>query len=152
MKSITIKRVLSVLVAAISLVGVLASCEQEQPIVIEYLDVTTTNIAGEWELVEWNGAPLQEGSYMRITFDRKEKTYTMYTNLDTAKERVITGGFNIVTDEALGAVIKGDYDYVNDYWSHNYVVSELTQDSMKWTAIKLQEDEPDDVQIFNRVK
>ena len=54
-----------------------AGCDDDEE-VLATLDVTAANLDGTWKLVEWNGAPLQEGSYCYITFSRKDKTYKMY--------------------------------------------------------------------------
>ena len=44
-----------------------AGCDDDEE-VLATLDVTAANLDGTWKLVEWNGAPLQEGSYCYITF------------------------------------------------------------------------------------
>ena len=72
-----IKR-LSILLAAV----VLASCA-EKAAPIEYLDVNAHNISGSWKLVEWNGAALNESTYMYVNFVRNDRTYTIYQNLDS---------------------------------------------------------------------
>ena len=58
----------------------------------EPLEVNTNNISGKWELVEWNGAPMAEGTYVYMDIERG-KTYTMYQNLDSFSDipHVITG-------------------------------------------------------------
>ena len=47
-----------------------AGCDDDEE-VLATLDVTAANLDGTWKLVEWNGAPLQEGSYCYITFSRR---------------------------------------------------------------------------------
>ena len=54
-----------------------AACDDDEEATLTTLEVTPANLDGTWKLVEWNGAPLQEGSYCYITFSRKEKTYKM---------------------------------------------------------------------------
>ena len=46
-----------------------------------------------------------------------------------------------------GAVIDGVYDHDAGFWSHRYVISDLTVDSMVWTAY----DSPEYVQEFRRI-
>ena len=52
------------LMAAVAAAFICAACVKDEPVVIEYLDVNANNISGSWELVEWNGAPLQQGQYL----------------------------------------------------------------------------------------
>ena len=40
----------------------LVSCDDDEPI-IPTLEVTPANLNGTWELSEWNGTPLAEGTY-----------------------------------------------------------------------------------------
>ena len=87
------KSFVSVLFASL----ILASCGKEQPEVIEYLDVNANNISGSWQLVDWNGAPLQEGTYVFINLVRNDRTYTMYQNIDSFTDipHVVTGRYFI---------------------------------------------------------
>ena len=138
-----IKR-LSILLAAV----VLASCA-EKAAPIEYLDVNAHNISGSWKLVEWNGAALNESTYMYMNFVRNDRTYTIYQNLDSFADvpHVVTGSFYIETDMELGAIIRGNYDYDSGDWTHRYIVKELTSTEMTWIA----KDDETYVQKFARV-
>ena len=140
------KSFVSVLFASL----ILASCGKEQPEVIEYLDVNANNISGSWQLVDWNGAPLQEGTYVFINLVRNDRTYTMYQNIDSFGDipHVITGRYFIETDPAVGAVIRGDYDHDSGDWAHRYIVKDLTATSMTWVA----KDNPEYVQKYERVE
>ncbi len=99
------------------------------------LEVTASNIAGEWQLTEWKGELLAEGSYVYIAFDRRERTYTLYQNLDSFSTRTLTGSFFIETDPELGAVIRGNYDYDRGDWGHRYWVISLTANEMVWVNL-----------------
>ena len=114
----------------------------------EPLEVNTNNISGKWELVEWNGAPMAEGTYVYMDIERG-KTYTMYQNLDsfTNIPHVITGSYNLATDPELGAVIRGSYDHDNGDWSHRYIIKDLYTNEMLWVA----KDDPSFTQKFRRV-
>lgn len=72
----------------------LVSCDDDEPI-IPTLEVTPANLNGTWELSEWNGTPLAEGTYCYITFNRKEQTFEMYQKFDSMYARYITGSFSI---------------------------------------------------------
>ena len=109
------------------------------------LDVTAYNIAGEWELFTWMGAPLAEGNYVRIDFDHTDRTYTMWQNIDSAPEREITGRFFIDTTDGR-AVIRGNYDHGAGEWNHRYIVTRLTETEMEWVAM----DDPDDITIYKK--
>ena len=142
----TFKSFISVLFASL----ILVSCGKEQPEVIEYLDVNANNISGSWELVDWNGSALQEGTYVFINLVRNDRTYTMYQNIDSFGDipHVITGRYFIETDPAVGAVIRGDYDHDSGDWAHRYIVKDLTATSMTWVA----KDNPEYIQKYERVE
>lgn len=114
----------------------------------EPLEVNTNNISGKWELVEWNGAPMAEGTYVYMDIERG-KTYTMYQNLDSFSNipHVITGSYNLATDPELGAIIRGSYDHDNGDWSHRYIIKDLYENEMFWVA----KDDPAFTQKFRRV-
>ena len=125
------------------------SCEKEQhDIQPEPLEVNTNNISGKLELVEWNGAPMAEGTYVYMDIERG-KTYTMYQNLDSFSNipHVITGSYNLATDPELGAIIRGSYDHDNGDWSHRYIIKDLYENEMLWVA----KDDPAFTQKFRRV-
>ncbi|MBQ7786860.1 MAG: lipocalin family protein [Alistipes sp.] len=124
----------------------LISCSDDEEYVEPILDVTPNNIAGEWCLESWNDAPLAEGSYVYISFERADRTYTLYQNVDSAPARTLTGRYYITTDMEFGAVIRGDYDFGVGEWTHRYVVKDLTAKSMTWIA----KDNPDDVSVYVR--
>ena len=114
----------------------------------EPLEVNTNNISGKWELVEWNGAPMAEGTYVYMDIERG-KTYTMYQNLDSFSDipHVITGSYNLATDPELGAIIRGSYDHDNGDWAHRYIIRDLYDNEMLWVA----NDDPSFTQKFRRV-
>ena len=124
----------------------LISCSDDEEYVERILDVTPNNIAGEWCLESWNDAPLAEGSYVYISFERADRTYTLYQNVDSAPARTLTGRYYITTDMEFGAVIRGDYDFGVGEWAHRYIVKDLTAKSMTWIA----KDNPDDVSVYVR--
>lgn len=125
----------------------LASCTKQDGGEV-YLEVNRNNISGSWELSTWNGKPLEEGSYFRITLVRNDGTFTILQNLDAFPEypREITGRYDLADDDALGTVISGIYDHDSGRWSHDYVISGLTSTSMTWTAV----DDGSFVQVFTR--
>ena len=116
--------------ALLSALALLGACDDDM--YVTPLEVTNNNIAGTWQLAEWNGAPLAEGSFVYIEFIRKDAKYVMYQNLDSFGTRKLTGRFVIDNDAELGAVIRGSYDF--------------TETSMVWTA----KDDRSDVQVFVR--
>ena len=112
--------------------------------------MNANNISGSWELVEWNGAPLQQGTYVFLDIVRKDNTYTIYQNVDSFSDmpHTVTGKFFLETDPALGAIIRGNYDHDSGDWAHRYIVLELTKDSMKWVA----KDNPEYIQVYKRIE
>ena len=136
---------ISLLMASLSFVA----CDDEPVVPTEpQLEVTANNIVGEWQLSSWKGAPLAEGSYVYLSFDRRERTFCIYQNLDSFSTRELTGAFYIETDPELGAIIRGSYDYDRGDWAHRYVVTSLTANEMVWVA----KDDAEDVSIYSRVE
>lgn len=144
------KNIRNLMVMFLAAAFVAVSCDKNdlsQP--KEYLDVNANNIAGSWELVEWNGVPLTAGTYVYLDIVRNGKTYTMYQNLDSFSNvpHVVTGSYNLETDPELGAIIRGNYDHDSGDWAHRYIIKDLTADEMYWVA----KDNADFVQKFVRV-
>ena len=133
--------------AALALI--MASCTEKPVETIEYLEVNAHNISGKWELVQWNGSSLAEGTYIYLDIVRNDKTYTMYQNMDsfTNVPHVVTGSYTIYTDPELGAIIRGSYDHDNGEWAHRYIVKSLTANEMVWIA----KDDATYVQTYVRV-
>ena len=109
-----------------------------------------SNISGSWELVEWNGAQLQSGTYVFLNIIRKDWTYQMWQNVDSFQDipHQVTGRFYLEVDPAYGAIIRGEYDHDSGDWAHRYIIKDLTKDSMVWVA----KDNADYVQKFVRVE
>lgn len=128
------------------------ACGNKMPVEppVEYLEVNVSNISGSWELVEWNGAQLQSGTYVFLNIIRKDWTYQMWQNVDSFQDipHQVTGRFYLDVDPAVGAVIRGDYDHDSGDWAHRYIIKDLTKDSMVWVA----KDNADYVQKFVRVE
>ena len=140
------KRIFRLFILAMMVTAVAVSCNDKEEYVEPTLDVTPNNIAGCWSLDSWSGGELSEDSYVYIDFVRADKTYTLYQNIDSQYMRAITGHYFIYTDDEKGAIIRGNYDYGNGDWSHRYVVTELTEGRMVWTAL----DNPADVSVYIR--
>ena len=125
------------LISIIALAFSAVSCEKEennaQP---QQLEVNAHNISGQWELVEWNGENLAEGTYVYLDIVRNDKTYTMYQNMDSFSNvpHIVTGSYYLYTDVELGAIIRGSYDHDSGEWSHRYIIKSLTSNTMEWVA------------------
>ena len=105
--------------AVLSLAAItMCACDDDKSYVDPGLEVTPHNLSGTWQLAEWQGAPLAEGSFVYIELTRKDQLFSMYQNLDSALPRELTGRFAITTDEALGSIIMGQYDYGMGDWNH----------------------------------
>ena len=57
-----------------------------------------------------------------------------------------TGRFAIETDEELGAIIYGNYDYSAGDWQHRYIVTDFSKTQMIWTA----KDDRSDISVYER--
>ena len=138
-------------ISIIALAFTSISCEKEQnDAQPQQLEVNANNISGQWELVQWNGNPLAEGTYVYLDIVRNDKTYTMYQNMDSFSNvpHIITGTYYLDPDVELGAVIRGSYDHDLGEWSHRYIIQSLTADEMLWVAT----DDPAFTQKFVRVE
>lgn len=126
------KNIIRIMAVAALFLG-FTSCEEE---VFEEpaLEVTPANLDGTWQLSEWNGSPMAEGTYCYVVFHRKDRTFEMYQKFDSMYARYITGTFRIEEDEYVGYIISGDYDFGNGEWNNEYVVTDLLESgSMVWT-------------------
>ena len=131
---------------ALMAVAMLTACNNDDEYQEPTLDVTPNNIAGSWRLESWSAGELAEGSYVYIEFERADRTFTMYQNLDSAEARTLTGRYYIENAADAGAIIRGNYDHGVGEWSHRYYVRNLTADSMTWVA----KDNADDVTVYVR--
>jgi hypothetical protein len=124
------------------------SCSKDEPVVVEYLDVTPNNIAGEWKLVEWNGAALNADTYFYVNFVRKDREFVIYQNFDSIGNGAhkAEGNYSIAMDVELGAIISGNYKWDGGFWAHEYEVNNLTKTTMEWVAT----DDSTFVQKFER--
>lgn len=102
----------------------------------ELLEVNANNLSGKWQLFEWDGNVLAEGTYVYLDIVRNGQTYTMYQNMDSFSNvpHVITGKYTLTTDPELGTIIRGSYDHDNGEWAHRYMIQSLTADEMFWVA------------------
>ena len=102
----------------------------------ELLEVNANNLSGKWQLSEWDGNVLAEGTYVYLDIVRNGQTYTMYQNMDSFSNvpHVITGKYTLFTDPEMGTIIRGSYDHDNGEWAHRYMIQSLTADEMFWVA------------------
>ena len=141
------KKILYLFFALSALISV--SCSPDLDPAPQYLEVNANNISGKWQLNLWNESPLQEGTYVYLDIVRNDRTYKMYKNLDSFNyiTHVVSGSYYLEIDPAVGAIIRGNYDHDSGDWAHRYVITELTEDQMVWTA----KDDPEFVQLWVRV-
>lgn len=142
------RRYITLLFAALALCSCVKNeAEQAEPLV----DVTPVNLAGVWELTSFdNGATLQKGDYVYISFELTDRAYTIYQNIGTMYGEKRSGHYFVDTDPMLGAVIRGNYgtDEYNFFdWSHRYKV-ELRASTMRWTAT----DDSQNVSVYTRIE
>ena len=98
-------------------------------------EVTLRTIAGAWELTEWNGKALQEGTYLYIELDGKSQRFEMWDNLGSMYTEHKTGSFAITKDENERTIITGQYDNGVGDWNNSYVAYFMANgDYMAWTT------------------
>lgn len=136
------KQLFKVVLAATAMMCVW-SCDKEIPQPEVELEVTAHNISGVWRLDGWNNEDIIEGNFVYIDFVRENKSYTIYQNIDSSVTRKITGKFNIYTNASGQNILRGNYDHTDGTeWSHWYVVSSLTANTMILDAV-----DPDDTSV-----
>ena len=135
------------LTALMALLVAAVSCSKHDDTPDPSLDINVSNIAGIWKLATWNdGTSLADGTYVYMELTRRDRTFTLYENLDSFIATRKSGVYNIEIDEDLGAVIRGQYDYGNGDWRHRYIITSLTADTMVWVA----KDDAADVSVYER--
>lgn len=125
-----------------------AGCDDDKSYEDPGLEVSLYNISGTWKLETWNnGQSLADGSYVYLELSYRDgNEFVIYQNLDSFGPRRITGVYNLYTDESLGSVIRGMYDYENGDWASRYVIRDLYGDRMTWIAT----DNADNVSLYVR--
>lgn len=113
-------------------VTLLAACEK--PIEVpDTLDVKPYNLEGVWKLATLNGSAPAEGTYVYIVLDRKYG-FEIYQNTASMYPVLYTGNYKLEYDWRIGDVISGIYDYEQGKWAHEYIITDLYEESMVWTA------------------
>lgn len=111
------------------------------------LEATYTNVAGTWELTNWNGEPLAEGLYCYLELDRRSQSFVIYDNMNSMYANKLTGTFTLAKDKKDETVdlISGKYDYDGGSWSNVYQIV-LFEGRMEWTV----QGDATDVSIYER--
>ena len=119
----------------------------DEPIEVpETLKVTPYNLDGTWQLTEQSGSPLADSTYVYLVLDNKY-AFQIYDNMHSGYPVLSTGAYELNYDWRVGDIISGVYDYQLGAWSHEYVITDLYEESMVWTA----KDDSTYVQKYERV-
>ena len=127
-------------------VALLAACDDFVETLKPTLEVKPYNLDGTWKLETLNGKQLADSTYVYLVLDRKY-AFELYQNTSSMYPMMYTGDYELDYDWRVGDVISGVYDYGLGTWSHEYVVTDLYEQSMMWTA----KDDSTFVQKFVRV-
>lgn len=112
----------------------IASCEKPapQPEPEPQPDVTYEAIAGAWELTEWRGEALNEGTYLYIEFDGEARRFEIWDNLGSMYVQHKGGSFTIKCDNGV-FTLSGQYDNGVGDWANDYCVTLLHGgEDMRW--------------------
>lgn len=139
------RRIFNLLI--LSLMLLFAACDDKIETNIPALPVNAINLDGTWELTRWNEAPLADSTYVYVVLSRKGQTFRIYENMASMYPRLVTGKFELKNDYKIGDIISGSYDYEGGVWNHEYLITNLYEECMTWTAT----DDAADVQQFVRV-
>lgn len=143
--SIYMRKLIRTAALCLMLAAGFTSCREDADEPVAYEAVNYSTLSGTWTLTEHNGQPVEEGRYVYITFDRKEHTFVMYDNMSSMYSHKSTGTYLITEDDTDGYILTGEYDFSHAPW-REYVVSEMTSDTMKWTV----RDDASDVSVYTR--
>ena len=125
--------------AIVALALSITGCDKESEVQNtekQNMAVTYYTIDGVWQLVEWNDAPLAEGTLLYIDLDRKEHRFEMWDNLNSMYPTMRSGSFLLSMDDKQRDIISGWYDYGVGDWASDYIVELSAEgDSMVWRAI-----------------
>ncbi len=94
-------------------------------------------IAGTRQLTSWNGKEIaaDEETYCYLILKSKDSAFEIYQNVDSPYSRHLTGNFKLSYDEDKGInKVSGWYDYNAGLWASDYIVSEVSENSMTWTS------------------
>jgi len=95
--------------------------------------VTYYTIDGAWQLTEWQGVELTQGTELYIAFNRKEQSFEMWDNLRSMYMIKTTGKFMIEQNEYGKYILSGWYDYGVGDWANDYIVQmPQSADAMLW--------------------
>ena len=123
----------TLLIAAATLI---AGCEKptSQP-TKKPMAVTYAALNGCWKLTKWQGEAMAEDTFLYIEFDRTQRRYTMWDNIDSMYATDTTGTYAISEEEDGTYTLTGTYDYGLGDWSEQYnVVLYDEGNTMLWRA------------------
>ena len=114
----------------------------------QLLEVNSSNLHGNWSLETVNGAPVAEGTFFYIEFDRSGDKFQIWENLTSIPSTYnhSEGTFKLYTDPELGVYIRG-IDNVKQEWNDMYIVKELSRNHMVWWG----KNDPSFIQTFTRI-
>lgn len=144
-----IKKILGTALFGALLIPSLVSCSSDDEVLAPvYEEVNYVSLNGTWRLSEWKGQPVgtqASDPYVYITFNRREHTFEMYENTGSMYSHKTTGTFEVTVDDDERTVLTGQYDFSGVEWG-DYIVTEMTSSSMKWTRA----DDSADVSVYVR--
>ena len=127
------KKWFKILMAA-TLAFVAWSCGEPVEPAEPQVPITSANISGVWKLDQWQGAVAEE-MVVYIEFVNSGRKFTLYQNVNSSVVDVITGTYNLYTNNIGQSILRGIYDYSDGTeWSHRYMVSRLTAKEMALTV------------------
>lgn len=136
-----LREILSLAIMASALL--ISGCDKENEsndTKVQNMAVTYYTIDGVWSLVEWNDAPLAEGTLLYIDLDRKEHRFEMWDNLNSMYPTMRSGSFMLSVDDMQRDIISGWYDYSVGDWRDDYIVElNVDGDKMTWRAVSSDE-------------
>lgn len=123
------KKWFKILMAA-TLAFVAWSCGEPVEPAEPQVPITSANISGVWKLDQWQGAVAEE-MVVYIEFVNSGRKFTLYQNVNSSVVDVITGTYNLYTNNIGQSILRGIYDYSDGTeWSHRYTVKSLTSTTM----------------------
>ena len=121
------------------------SCSEDEIPQVEVINVNTSYLNGTWCLSEIDGIALEEGTYLYLSFDRKENTFVMYHNLESMYSQRFSGTWSLSEDEDLGMILTGEYDYDLGEWAA-YIATASDANTLHL----VNKENPEDIRVYTR--
>ena len=120
------------------------ACDDDKSYVAP-LDVTPNNLAGTWQLAQWNGAPLAQAATHTSSSSARPEVRRV-PELRQLRRPQAHGTLRHRNRRGTGRHHLRHHDYSAGDWQHRYIVTDFSKTQMIWTA----KDDRSDISVYER--